>query len=41
MEAQGKVDCLHYCTPGPVDFWVELWAALLRMARGDIYLRGV
>jgi hypothetical protein len=23
-------DGLHYCIPGPVDQWVELWAAILR-----------
>ena len=23
-------DGLHYCIPGPVDMWVELWAAALR-----------
>lgn len=38
MVEKGKVDCLHYCLPGPVDTWVELWASLLRMARGDIYV---
>ena len=27
------VDCLHYCIPGPIDLWVELWAALLRLQR--------
>jgi hypothetical protein len=26
-------DCLHYCIPGPIDTWVEMWAALLRLQR--------
>ncbi len=39
MEEKGKVDCLHYCLPGPVDMWVELWAGLLRFARGDVFAR--
>lgn len=38
MEEKGKVDCLHYCTPGPIDMWVEMWGNLVRLARGDIYL---
>ena len=27
-----KRDGVHYCLPGPVDQWVELWAAVLRYA---------
>ncbi|CAI5529348.1 unnamed protein product [Closterium sp. Naga37s-1] len=33
VEERGILDCLHYCTPGPTDMWVELLA--------DIILRGV
>ncbi|CAI7844117.1 unnamed protein product [Closterium sp. NIES-53] len=33
VEERGILDCLHYCTPGPTDMWVELL--------GDIILRGV
>ena len=32
-----KRDGLHYCVPGPIDMWVELWAAVLRYA----HLKGV
>jgi hypothetical protein len=31
--AGGVADCLHYCIPGPIDTWVEMWAALLRLQR--------
>jgi hypothetical protein len=31
FEIDGEMrDGLHYCIPGPVDQWVELWAAILR-----------
>eukprot|EP00271_Cylindrocystis_brebissonii_P001544 TRINITY_DN1180_c2_g2_i1.p1 TRINITY_DN1180_c2_g2~~TRINITY_DN1180_c2_g2_i1.p1 ORF type:complete len:150 (+),score=6.33 TRINITY_DN1180_c2_g2_i1:43-450(+) len=28
--AEGKPDCLHYCTPGPTDFWVVLFYHVLK-----------
>ena len=33
LGAAATEDCLHYCIPGPVDLWVEMWAALLRLQR--------
>jgi hypothetical protein len=31
--AHMAADCLHYCIPGPIDTWVEMFAALLRLQR--------
>ena len=27
-----KYDCTHYCIPGPVDMWVEVWGNLMLLA---------
>jgi hypothetical protein len=29
-----RQDCLHYCLPGPIDTWVELFAASVRYGEG-------
>ena len=28
--SRARQDCLHYCLPGPIDMWVELFAASVR-----------
>lgn len=28
---EGKIDCLHYCSPGPMDTWVQMLFNVLRL----------
>ena len=32
-----RQDCLHFCLPGPPDFWVELLLAILRVDAGEVW----